>query len=484
MQRSGLKGPRFGIVSSLAALAALAIARIAWGSAIAAELPAPYGMRIVNALGVLSIVALALLIDRLIRVFYWNGHLRRRRKLETPALIEDILTIALIVLGASVGLYFEAGVSFAGLLTASGATAIVLGIALQAVISDVFSGLSLNFDGSYAIGDWLTVYSDQLDGPVYGQVQGITWRSTFLVLADGPRVMIPNHVMTSNPVMNHSRPQGPKRLFVEIPIDSRFPAERARSILLAEAYRRVRDKPFSHVLEPDVLVDRFDADAIYLRVRFYADPDLVNPAVARSLMAVTLHRACLRHKVASPVTQVEMVPTPEGFEFGSKEARNALRHVSIFGDVLDQQQLDTLVAGCKVQTLSDHATFIRQGEAGASMFLILEGVARVSISVTESESREVAVLTAGDIVGEMSLMTGAPRTATVTSLTSLRVLEVTKQSIETLLAATPGLLERFSPILASRQSGLSEIASASQAKHVVERDILSRMRDFFSLSFD
>ena len=118
------------------------------------------------------------------------------------------------------------------------------------------------------------------------------------------------------------------------------------------------------------------------------------------------------------------------------------------------------------------------------MFLILEGVARVSISVTESESREVAVLTAGDIVGEMSLMTGAPRTATVTSLTSLRVLEVTKQSIETLLAATPGLLERFSPILASRQSGLSEIASASQAKHVVERDILSRMRDFFSLSFD
>jgi len=470
---------KFGIFSSLVALVLLAVIRLIWASTILAAFPAPYGPRIISALGVLTAIAVTVLIDRLIRVFYWDGYLRRKRRLETPALIEDILTIALVILGASIGLFFEAGVSFTGLLTASGATAIVLGIALQAVISDVFSGLSLNFDGSYAIGDWLTVYSDHLDGPVYGQVQGITWRSTFLVLADGPRVMIPNHVMTSNPVMNHSRPAGPKRLFVEIPIDSRFPSERAMSILLAEAYRSVRDKPFSKALEPDVLIDRLDAEAVYLRVRFYADPDLINPSVARSLMAVALHRAALRHRVASPVTQVEMVPTPESFEFGTKEARNALGHVQIFGNVLDAQQLDTLVAACKVRTLADHTTFIRQGEAGASMFVILEGVARVSVSVAGSEPREVAVLTAGDIVGEMSLMTGAPRTATVTSLTSLRVLEVTKESIEMLLSGTPGLLERFGHILAVRQSGLSEIASAPQAKQSVERDILARMHAFF-----
>jgi small-conductance mechanosensitive channel/CRP-like cAMP-binding protein len=474
---------KFGILSSLVALVLLAVFRAAWGNLIRATFPAPYGQGIVSALGVLTVVAVAILIDRLIRVFYWDGYLRRKRKLETPALIEDILTIALVVFGASIGLSFEAGVSFAALLTASGATAIVLGIALQAVINDVFSGLSLNFDGSYAIGDWLTVYSDQFPEPVYGQVQGITWRSTFLVLADGPRVMIPNHLMTSNPVMNHSRPRGPKRLFVEMPIDSRFPSERAMSILLAEAYRAVREEPFSRVLEPDVLIDRFDAEAIYLRVRFYADPDLINPTVARSLMAVALHSAALRHRVASPVTQVEIVPSPESFEFGAREARNALGHVQIFGDVLNTQQLDTLVAGCKVRTLADHATFIRQGEAGASMFVILEGVARVSVSVAGGESREVAVLTAGDIVGEMSLMTGAPRTATVTSLTSLRVLEVTKDSVEMLLSATPGLLERIGRILAARQLGLTEIASASHAKQSVERDILARMSEFFSRPF-
>jgi len=475
-----MNGPRFGIFSSLIALVFLAFLRFTWANTIIAEVPAPYGMRIVSALGVLIVIAFAVLIDRLIRVFYWNGYLRRKRKTETPALIEDILTIALVVLGASIGLFFEAGVSFTGLLTASGATAIVLGIALQAVINDVFSGLSLNFDGSYAIGDWLTVYSGEFKDPVYGQVQGITWRSTFLILADGQRVIIPNHVMTSNPVMNHSRPAGPKRLYVEMPIDSRFPSERAMSILLAEAYRAVREPPLSKVMDPDVLIDRFDAVASYLRVRFYSDPDVVNPTVARSLMAVALHRAAMRHSVPSPVQQLEFMPPTEGFEFGAKEARNALVHVQILGGVLDGQQLDTLVSGCKVRTFPEHTTFIRQGEAGTSMFVILEGAARVSVHVIDGQSREVAVLTAGDIVGEMSLMTGAPRTATVTSLTSLRVLEVTKASIEALLSGNPGLLERFSHVLAARQSGLSEIAATSQAKQSVERDILARMRDFFS----
>src|SRR5450432_704360 len=192
-----MKRSEASIILSFVALGFLVLLRFAGARLIVVAVPAPYGAGMINALGVLMVIAIALVIDRLVRVFYWNGYLRRKRKRNTPALIEDILTIALVVLGASIGLFFEAGVSFAGLLTASGATAIVLGIALQAVIQDVFSGLSLNFDGSYAIGDWLTIYSEHFSEPLYGQVQGITWRTTFLHLADGRRLMVPNHLMTS-----------------------------------------------------------------------------------------------------------------------------------------------------------------------------------------------------------------------------------------------------------------------------------------------
>jgi len=120
----------------LLAVVLLAAARFGGSALILASVSHPYGTRVVNALGVLMAGAAALLLDRLVRIFYWDGHLRRRRGRETPAVMQILMTIALVALGVSVGLYFEAGVSFTGLLTASGATALILGIALQAGISE------------------------------------------------------------------------------------------------------------------------------------------------------------------------------------------------------------------------------------------------------------------------------------------------------------------------------------------------------------
>src|SRR5580692_11121423 len=130
----------FWTIVSILLLAALATVRFAESAGVTGLLQPPYGARLLSAVGVLTAIATAFLLDRLVREFYWNGHLRRRRGRETPVVIEGLFTIALLLLGASIGLYFEAGVSFTGLVTASGATAVILGIALQAVISDVFSG--------------------------------------------------------------------------------------------------------------------------------------------------------------------------------------------------------------------------------------------------------------------------------------------------------------------------------------------------------
>ncbi|HET7085988.1 MAG TPA: mechanosensitive ion channel family protein [Rhizomicrobium sp.] len=471
-----------GILVAFLVVVLLAAARFgATGLILAA--PAPYGARVVSALGAMLAVALAILLDQLIRGLYWDGFLHRRLKRETPTVIKGLLTIAIVALGASVGLFFEEGVSFAGVLTASGAAAFVLGIALQAPINDVFSGVSVNLDDAFAIGDWLTIYSEHFPEPIYGRVQGITWRTTFLRLCDGRRLLIPNHALTTNPVMNHSRPPGPKRLSVQIPVAFHFPADRAMAILLGEAYRAVRTKPLVAHREPDIQIERIESDSVVFQVRFYAELDETDPDVPRSIMAHALYSALLRHKVPNPATQVELVKGMEESHDVKGEAREALGNAAIFENVLDAAQLDTLIGGCDVRTFLPGAVFIKQAEAGSSMFVLLEGAARVSITMADGHHREVAVLTAGDIVGEMSLMTGAPRTASVTALTAMRVLEVTKASIETLLAKESGLMERLSYVLAQRQLGLSEIANNAVQTQALERDILAQMRRFFSRAF-
>src|SRR5258705_9046799 len=137
-----------GTILSLLVLALLAAARFAGAGTIMSAMPPHYGERLVNTLGVLTAIAVAIVLDRLIRALYWDGYLRRKLGRETPAVIESLLTIALITLGASIGLYFEAGVSFTGLITPSRATPLLLGIAFQAPRQERFSGLFGHIDGS------------------------------------------------------------------------------------------------------------------------------------------------------------------------------------------------------------------------------------------------------------------------------------------------------------------------------------------------
>jgi CRP-like cAMP-binding protein len=117
------------------------------------------------------------------------------------------------------------------------------------------------------------------------------------------------------------------------------------------------------------------------------------------------------------------------------------------------------------------------------MYVLLEGAAVVTVADPRGEDKEVAVLAAGDFVGEMSLMTGAPRTATVTPLTPLRVLEITKEAMEELLRGSPELLEHFSRVMAQRQFELQDIASRKADIETAQVDLLTRMTAFFARVF-
>lgn len=452
-----------------------------WASdAIEAAL-APFGTTAVHIIGVTWIVATTLVVDRVIRAVFWNGYLRRRRGRETPALVEDIVTVALVLLGISIGLYVEEGLSVTGLVTASGATAVILGIALQVVIQDVFSGLSINLDGSYVLGDWLTMYTDQMPEPLYGQVTGITWRTTFLTLEDGRRLMVPNHMMTSQPVLNHSQPAGPKRYFIEVSVDNRIPFKRVHDAFLGEAFKVVTEKGYARHPEPSVVFDRLREDGCYYHVRFYAYPNQISISECKSRMLNALLEVILQNDFASPVQQLEIQPPPNlDFTVGEKQTRAALSRAPLFASALNEDQIADLAAHCTVHQFPRGAVLMRQGDPPAPMYIILEGAVSITVRGPDGKDQEVAVSATGDVVGEMSLMTGASRTATASALAPLRVLEITKAGIEALLQKTPGLAERFSATLAQRQRELDQFADDAARRINPERDILTRMRSFFA----
>jgi CRP-like cAMP-binding protein len=158
-------------------------------------------------------------------------------------------------------------------------------------------------------------------------------------------------------------------------------------------------------------------------------------------------------------------------------------HAPLFEAILQVEHVDILVKSCNPVELPAGSLLMKQGDAGSSMFIIMEGAASVTIRGDSGLSHEVNILAAGDVVGEMSLMTGALRTASVTALTRVRVLEITKDAIASVFQKSPGLVERFSNVLAERQAQNAELAHRMIRREEVQQDLLARITAFFSRAF-
>lgn len=438
-------------------------------------------MRLVT---VALILSASLFIDRLLRRYYWEGHVKKRRNRETPRLLQDLVTVVILAAGVAVALWWQEGLTLTGIAATSIAVAAAIGVALQPDIQDVFAGLAMNYEDTCAIGDWVTLDSQDLKAPIFGRVTGLSWRSTFLTLEDGCRVSIPNHLFTSVPVVNHSRPHSAKQLSINITIQMRVPADRVLDMLLGEAFKAVRKPGLARTPEPDVLMSGITGDASVYAVRFWYFPDQIRPAAAKSIVLQALQDVMLQNDLPMPVTQIEMTEVPNvEYTLGAEEIRDGLSHASLFRNTLNPEQTELLVSRCKALELPRGSVLMRQGEPPSSMYIVLEGAISIGIGSEPGKQEEVAVSATGDVVGEISFMTGAPRTATVTALTRIRVLEITKSAIEDLLNSTPELFEQISRVLAQRQLENESFANRKLDSDEVESDILAKMKSFFSRTF-
>jgi len=154
-----------------------------------------------------------------------------------------------------------------------------------------------------------------------------------------------------------------------------------------------------------------------------------------------------------------------------------LATVPLFAEVLDERQLAGLAARCHLAAFPAGSILMAEGDFGTSMFVIAEGVVEVTVAGKRGEPHEVAELGPGEIVGEMSLMTGARRNATATALGDVVAAEITKVALEAILARAPDLIDSFGAVLVRRQAERDRVAR--DAAHGGIHDLVSQIRRFF-----
>src|SRR5438270_4512547 len=435
-----------------------------------------------NHIGAAAILFSTALVVALVNRYVWNWYFEKRKQTPIPHFLREVvgglifLIALLIVLSAG----YHAERELKGVLAGSGIAAIILGFAGQNLFGGIIAGVSLQINRPYKVGDWLKV------GDTYGEVREINWRSTRLRTNDTIYLDIPNNEIVKTTIINLHYPTEVHAMRIRVGIDYNVPPNRVK-----DALSRAATNANGVLPNPPVkiyLVD-FGDHAITYEIKFYmgnhARINEINDAV-RTNVWYELKRQ--RINIPYPIRTLQLerrpsAPVPEGHE----EARAILRGELLF-QCLSDGQIDNLVKQSHLNHFGRGERVIEEGAEGDSMFILLRGAAEVSVSKNGS-TIPVATLRSGDCFGEMSLLTGEKRSATVRAENDCYVMEISKDVMGEVIRESPDCLKQLSELLAKRKMEtegiLKDLATSSADQAAKQREytatFLRRLKTFFAL---
>jgi small-conductance mechanosensitive channel len=382
-----------------------------------------------------------------------------------PAILQDAVIIGLFAIVAT--FVFDDK-----LLTTSAVGAAIVGFALQDTLGNAFAGLAIQSEKPFRIGAWIRV------GDFEGRVMEVTWRATKLRTKAGNFVVVPNNIVAKEAITNYSEPIVPTRLDVDVGASYRStPGDVKKAILeaIANVPRVLRTPP------PDALLQAFDASAMTYRARFWID-NYEQDEVVKDEVRTAIFYAFGRYGIEIPwpiqVGYAREWPQPD--EATKQRQREAvLSGVDLFARLTDEQRREVATA-TSARVFGNGEAIVRQGAEGHSMFVVCAG--RVDI-VLEPDRRRIATIESGGYFGEMSLLTGDPRTATVLSVGDTTVLELDAEVFRRLGAADPHAIEQIGIAAVARRLELDH--ARDSAKTVVASEaratLLGRMKKFLRI---
>jgi small-conductance mechanosensitive channel len=384
-----------------------------------------------------------------------------------PSIVQDALTYGVFLVIAT----FVMRERF---LTTSAVSAVILGFALQDTLGNMFAGLAIQVDKPFRVGHWIAVASME------GLVTQITWRATKLRTKTGNFVIVPNSVIGKESITNYSEPAIPTRLHLDVGVSyNHAPNDVKRAIhevLAAEPL--VLKSP-----SPDVLVWDFGSSAIVYRLHFWID-DYSRDAFVYDRIRSGIYYGFQRRQIEIPFP-IQVEYSREWPSARSAERTAELLQLTATVDLLrplTEAERRELVELSPERLYGDNETVVRQGQPGTSMFLICSGRLRVTV---EPSGAEVAIVEKGGYVGEMSLLTGDARSATVTAQGDAVLLEITAETFRRIVLANPTVLERITSVIEARRAQLAERAAIVSAGPgpMAEgpRTLLRKIQRFFGL---
>ncbi len=408
-------------------------------------------------------------------------------RLQPPRITEDIFVIIAYITWGLVRLRY-AGLDLSSIVATSAMITAVIAFAMQDTLGNILGGLALQLDNSVDIGDWISL------DEVVGRVVDIRWRSTLVETRNWETVVFPNSQLMKNRFLVLGRRTGqPVQLRRWIWFDVSLNTTPRQVITAVEDTILLADiNNVAKLPAPNCVLMEIDKGVSRYALRYWLTDlaqDDPTDATVRWHVYTALERAGIRLEVEKK--NVHYVKENEKYEGvvhqrESQQRVKTLKRVELFAQMTDDE-LRSLAERLKYAQFAKGNIISKQGAIAHWLYIIINGEAEVYLETPEGERRSVNVLSKGSFFGEMGMMTGAPRSASVVATTDVECYRLDKEAFAGIMQARPGLAEEITHILVERRAQLDSVLhhlnvqTSQQEKSTQHNELLVSVKRFFGL---
>lgn len=409
-------------------------------------------------------------VTHLIRLLFFNYYLPHKRKVHVSSILINVVSFCIYLICVFIISWYILKIEIQAAIATTGAIGVVLGFGLQRMISDLFLGIAVDMDKSIQIGDWISLKYNQSD--IVGCVKQMTWRIVTVYATDGKIYQIPNSVLDNTIIINLSHPTADAEFSFLLTIPFEYHEKKVTNTLILSLKAAEATGTISRTR---CRIDSTTLNGICYKIKYWINPSVFGPGKARHFVYSYVLRFLRSEKIPfsinndyrqilpflSSFPQTDQTIPHTSLDQEKSDKTHHLLNIDIF-HVLSYDQLHELSSHLKECLFSKGDVICQQGDEGQSLFILKNGYVKVYVNMPEGEEKMVAVLVPEDYFGEMSMLTGERRSATIIAESAVHCYEVPIHALRPLLEANDRLYRLFARTIADREAANNDLLTPTQ----------------------
>lgn len=346
---------------------------------------------------------------------------------------------------------------------------VIVGTFFRERVLSYFMSIASESERSFTIGDWVSVETDNSVKEYLGQIIDLNRKYMLIKGEDDTIISIPIALLSISVVKNYLDGETPIRFSFEIKLKSLVEVKKITTIINKSLFQVFYLNNFPNT-QTEVLISNIENHNVSYSISYWIKPwnNFIPSKLKGEIISV----------INCNLLNAGLITEDNGhLKFVND---SILSRISLFS-TLNYNELSLLTSESQNRNYNIGEIIIKENEEGESMYILLDGLLKVEIQNKDGEVLTVGTIKPGEFFGEMSMLTGELRTATVSSLIESNVVEITKETMAKVIENRPKVIYDLSKVIAERKAANEKYFNNDNKSHNLVEHLMKKIKVFFKV---